>query len=343
VEIISTASLQLLVDDGTQVADARRAVTDMCRGAGWTEPDVARAALVVTEVATNLVKHAGGGRLVVRRHTEHAGRGIEILALDRGPGIERIDRCLRDGYSTAGSPGTGLGAISRHADVLDIYSQVGGGTAMLVRIRPADDRAVGDDDVDLGAVCVPKTGETACGDGWAMRHGPHGRQLLVVDGLGHGPLAAAAAQEALRIFLGGPARSPGAVLETLHGGLRDTRGAVAGLAEIDVARNIVTFAGIGNVAASVVAAGGAHSLVSHNGTLGQEVRRFQEFPSAFAEDALLVLHSDGLRHQWHLNQYAGLEGRHPALIAGVLYRDFGRERDDVTVIVVRRNRRESVP
>lgn len=101
------------VEESSRVGEARRLATAVCRGLGFDEPLVARAAIVVTELSANLVKHAGGGELLLRSVQWPEGVGIEILSLDRGPGIRNIAECLRDGYSTAGSPGTGLGALRR--------------------------------------------------------------------------------------------------------------------------------------------------------------------------------------------------------------------------------------
>lgn len=139
----------------------------------------------------------------------------------------------------------------------------------------------------------------------------------------------------MRIFRDTPDASPGRVLEAIDRGLRGTRGAAAGLARLDSTNARVTFAGVGNISAVVIGAAGTQSLVSHNGTLGHEAPRIQEFACPWPAGALLVLHSDGLRHHWRLDAYPGLSARHPSLIAAVLYRDFMRRQDDVTVVVAR--------
>jgi serine/threonine protein phosphatase PrpC len=162
--------------------------------------------------------------------------------------------------------------------------------------------------------------------------------LLVADGLGHGPDAHAAAREAVRLFHGSRQSEPVAVLEALHAGLRATRGAAVGIAGIDLGRSTVRYAGVGNIAGSILSRGGTRSLVSHNGVAGHEARRIAEFSYPFPDGALLVLHSDGLSSRWSLDPYPGLAERHPALVAGVLYRDFKRGRDDVTVVVARASR-----
>jgi serine phosphatase RsbU (regulator of sigma subunit) len=158
---------------------------------------------------------------------------------------------------------------------------------------------------------------------------------LMADGLGHGPLAARAADEAVRVFRESGHLRPAEILEAAHGTLRATRGASVAIAEITYVDKIVRYAGIGNIAGAVLSATGRRSLVSSNGTLGHELHQLREFSYSWPEDGLLILHSDGLHSRWQLETYPGLIGRHVSLIAGVLYRDFVRGSDDVTVLAAR--------
>jgi hypothetical protein len=184
-------------------------------------------------------------------------------------------------------------------------------------------------------LAVPMQGESVCGDAWTLVKGPWGAALLVVDGLGHGPSAAAAAEEAVRIFREQTSFQPEHVLAVLHAGLRSTRGAAAGVALIDVPRREIRYAGVGNISASIEAGNGTRSLVSHNGTLGLQLRKAQEFVYPWPVGALLVAHSDGLTARWKLDQYPGLFGQDPAIVAGMLFRDHARRRDDTGVVVCR--------
>jgi hypothetical protein len=211
-----------------------------------------------------------------------------------------------------------------------VYSTQPGGTAILARVG-----AVQAQRLELGAVCVPKGGEEVCGDAWAVAADQECPAVMVVDGLGHGLGAADAARLAVRAFDATPALPAGAQVAAIHDALRGTRGAAVAVARIDRARGVVTFAGVGNVAGVVVAAGVGRHLVSGNGTAGHDVHRISEFSYPWAADALLVMHSDGLGSRWQIDRYPGLAGRHPALVAGVLYRDWSRGRDDVTVVAAR--------
>ena len=327
------------VGDPSQVAEARRRLVTMAREIGFDETDAARAGLVATELSTNLLKHAQGGELLFGTFEDPDRAGIEVLALDRGPGIGNLGEALRDGFSTAGSAGEGLGAVKRQSSLVDIVSWPGLGTAVLARVTP---RATGRGSADprpspWGAVCVPKPGEEACGDSWHAVADEDGITALVVDGLGHGPSAATAAATAVRAFAQNPARPVTELLDTMHAALRPTRGAAGAVMRMRPGK-AVSFAGIGNIAGTIVAGDQARRMVSHNGTMGHIAQRIQSFEYPLPSGATVVLHSDGLGTSWSLARYPGLLAAHPSLIAGVLFRDYRRGRDDATVLVVQDSR-----
>lgn len=329
-------SIALPILEPSQAGEARRKAVAFASRLGFNETELGKVGLVVTEVANNLVRHAQDGVLLLQALEQDDIAGVEILALDKGPGIDNINECLRDGFSTAGTPGNGLGAVTRLSAVFDIYSVSTGGTAILAHLW-ACPLPVGrsQDYFKLGAVCLPKTGEEVSGDTWAIAHSDNRSLLLVADGLGHGPQAAKASLEAVRVFRENLRRSPKEIVEAAHAALRSTRGAALAIATIDFERQTVRFAGIGNIAGTIFSTAGSHNMVSYNGTVGHEIRKIQEFTYPWPKGGLLVMHSDGLGTQWRLDRYAGLITRHPSLIAGVLYRDFNRGRDDVTVLVAR--------
>jgi anti-sigma regulatory factor (Ser/Thr protein kinase) len=335
------AHLSIPVTESSQVSAARYAVGKLAASAGFAPAEAHRAGIVATELATNLVKHAGGGggELLLRAVHGEPLSEIEVLALDRGPGIGDLERSLSDGYSTAGSPGSGMGAVVRLSEAFDIYSQPGNGTAVFVRVRNARGRSVQPESgVDVAGVSVPKYGEQVCGDGWARCLYDGGATLLLVDGVGHGVLASDAAASALEAFRTRPPGDPADGLRRIHDGLRHTRGAVGAIADIQTHPGIVLFAGVGNVSAGISSVSRPRQLVSHNGTLGQLAKYFRTYSYPWDREALLIMHSDGLASHWSLDAYPGLRLRHPSLVAGVLYRDFTRRRDDVTVIVAREQR-----
>ncbi len=322
------------------MAEARRYALKLAEALQFSESDIGRVALVVTEAATNIVQHAGRGEILLRPFALDAPAGLEVLALDKGPGMANVAEALRDGFSTGGSSGQGLGAIARLSTCFEISSAPGKGTALLARIGPVRPKRPAEPGLEWGAVCVPMRDEEVCGDAWAVTAGHARNTILIVDGLGHGLHAFDAANEALRTFWEHAKERPASILNALHQTLRATRGAVAGVAEIDWDTRELRWAGAGNIAGTLVPVEGkGSSLVSHSGTVGQNITRFQEFTHPWPDAGLLILHSDGLSSRWALEPYPGLSRKDPSLIAGVLYRDFASRQDDVVVLVGRERER----
>jgi anti-sigma regulatory factor (Ser/Thr protein kinase) len=327
--------IALAIVDSSQTGEARRKAIALSSRLGFSEVEQGKVGLVVTEAANNLANHAHDGQLLLCPLEHQGTAGLQMLALDRGPGIQDIGLCLQDGFSTAGTPGNGLGAMQRLSDVFEIYSQPEQGTAILCQLWVGSQVARSVGHLEIGAVCLPKSGEEVSGDAWASRCLDDRHLILVADGLGHGSLAAQAALEAVRIFQEHSHCSPADILTMAHAALRSTRGAAIAIAEINWQQRTVVYAGIGNIASCLCSDVQSTSMVSHNGTIGHELRKIQPFNYSWSSDNLLIMHSDGLRTQWRLDRYPGLSHQHPSLIAGVLYRDFNRGRDDVTVLVAR--------
>jgi len=244
-----------------------------------------------------------------------------------------VQACVQDGYSSAGTQGHGLGAAMRQSNVFDMASWPGVGTAILARIEPGrSEPPATASHPDWGAVSVAKPGEEVCGDAWAIDVNGSARTLFVADGLGHGQDAAEASVEAVRLFRRFHGHHVPTLLDYVHGGLRATRGAAVSIARFDPATSKVVFAGVGNVAGVLASNGGMRRMVSLPGTVGYNARKIQAFEYPF-DGGLVILHSDGLSTSWTFANYPHLHASHPTLIAGVLYRDFARHRDDATVLV----------
>jgi anti-sigma regulatory factor (Ser/Thr protein kinase) len=321
------------VHDASQIAEARRRVRDLAGRLGLRQARIDELAIVVTELATNLLKHAGGGHLHAGRYNDPGAVGLELLALDRGSGMSNPARCMEDGYSTAGSPGNGLGAIARLADTMRIYSRPGQGCAVMCRFTAAH---VTCKRATLGAALAPYPGEQVCGDNWSWSDAEHGRTIMLVDGSGHGVEAARAAEAAIRTFETNASQAGCKdLVEGIHRALTPTRGAAVAVARIDSAAGVIRFAGLGNISAVLASEGKPRHMVSLNGTAGHVAPRIREFTYEFTGEPLVIMHSDGLTSRWDLAHYPGLAAQHPSLIAGVLLRDHRRSRDDASVVVIR--------
>lgn len=322
--------------DLSQTGNARRQAISLALAADFDEVRQGQLGIIVTEAARNIAAHAGHGEIMLTLWNHGDLAGIDVLALDRGKGIEDVSAALQDGYSTAGTPGNGLGAMSRLASTFQIYSAPGGGTAVFARVlRTGDDVESESRSYGMSSISLPIMGESVCGDAWSADYRPGRSLYIVADGLGHGPIAAEAALEAVRVFHQVSHLTPEQILGDIHGALSKTRGAAVSIAEILHEKAVLNYAGAGNIVAAICFNGKTRSMVSMNGTLGHSVGKFQSFSYPWEKNSSLIMHSDGLGTRWNVEQYPGLASRHPSLLAGVLYRDFCRKRDDATILVSR--------
>lgn len=321
--------IEVTVADDSAVAEARRRAAELGAAAGFGELRAGQLAIVATELSTNLLKHADGGKLLIGAGEAH----VDLLALDRGAGMADVERCLADGYSSAGTPGNGLGAVRRMAHRFHVASWPGRGTAVFARLLR--NGAAPDASDEVGAVEMAKAGEVVCGDAWALHRDASQCTLFMVDGLGHGSQAALAANEAVSQFRRSRTDMPVDIVQAVHLAIRHTRGGAVAVARIDYAASTVVYAGLGNIAASLAAPSGhLRRMVSLNGTAGHNARKIQAFEYPCG-DGLLIMHTDGITSSWTLEPYPGFARLHPMLLAGLLMRDHSRGRDDATVVVAR--------
>jgi len=325
----------IAISDQSHIFAARRSAETLVRQLGFDASRAGRVALIATEMATNIIKHAAHGDLIAARFADGTGSGIELLAMDKGPGIDDVARSLEDGYSTRGTPGTGLGAIRRQADIFDIYSRPGAGTVVMARILSADDAITAAAGCEFGSVIIPYPGETECGDSWAFGLKSGVPTLFAVDGSGHGPQASLAARCAVEAFEKSDQMDSVRVMETIHRALAPTRGAAIAVARVDRPARVVRFSGIGNISAALVSEGAIKRMVSLNGTAGHVSPRLREFAYPYSGPASVILHSDGVSAKWDLTAYPGLATCRPSIIASVLSRDFRRTSDDAMIAVLR--------
>jgi anti-sigma regulatory factor (Ser/Thr protein kinase) len=326
------AGVWFRVEAAGTASAVRRAAERLATELGMPAGRIAELAIVATEAASNLVKHADEGTLLVRAARVPDRAGVELLALDRGPGMADIARAVGDGHSTAGTLGIGLGAIVRQASWSDLHSVPGRGTVMAIQVwageTPPQPWAAG--------LTRPLAGEPVCGDGFAVREAEGRRQVLVCDGLGHGRLAHAATLEAVRAFASTPAAPPAAVVEALHRALGHTRGAAVAVAELDPGAALVRYAGLGNIAGTVLGTDGSRrGMVSLPGIAGHQRRQIREYDYPLPPGATVLMHSDGVVDRWKPSDYPGLLSHSPQVIAATVLRDAGTRRDDAGVLVAR--------
>jgi anti-sigma regulatory factor (Ser/Thr protein kinase) len=341
------------VVDDAQVGAARRAVHSFAKRVGFTERELAEIDIVVQELGTNAARYATGGGTVHFTTPLGAEPGLELFYCDKGPGIPDIERATRDGVTTGGSLGAGLGAIRRLMHDFDCYSTVPAppqrrasarlrrtthGTAILCRkwVEAARlERHHAATARRYGAWSRPSPGETANGDAYFVRRRAGQTLLAVIDGLGHGHGAEEAAAAALEVLGAWQGEGLEELFQRAHDRLRPTRGAVMGACVVDTPREAFYYAGVGNIEVRVFNSPEPIRPVPANGTLGARMGRLRVWRFPWAEGATVVLASDGLSASWDIGDYPGLLAKSPQLMAGVLMRDYVRGSDDATVLVAR--------
>lgn len=344
------------VRDEAQVGAVRRAVHAYARRVGFTERELAELDIVVQEIGTNAARYAEGGGWLHFTAPLGAEPGVEIFYCDKGPGIPDLERAVRDGVSTGGSLGAGLGAIHRLLDEFEVYSTVKPartarlttgqisrrtthGTALLGRkwvaaakLSPERHAATSR---RFGVWCRPRPGETDNGDAYFIRRRAGHQMLAVVDGLGHGAGARAAADAALEVLAAWQGEPLEEVFRRTHERLRSTRGAVMGVCIVDTPGNSFHYAGVGNIEVRVFGAHTPVRAISTNGTLGARLGNLRVWSFDWKEGATIVMTSDGISARWDIEDYPALLAKSPQLLAGVIARDYSRDSDDATVLVAR--------
>ncbi|MGE5353598.1 MAG: ATP-binding SpoIIE family protein phosphatase [Acidobacteriota bacterium] len=326
----------LKITEQSGVAEARRLAAYASTAMGFSETDKGRISIIVTELCRNLIKHTRqGGEFQLFRVKRGEHEALELLVLDKGPGIRNIAEAMRDGYSTAGSPGTGLGSVKRLSDFFDIYSVEGQGTVIVSRIWMQKHAALETQKYEISGINLPKPGEEVSGDKWSWRANQNGITIMVADGLGHGLEASDASNEAVKAFEDPKAGAVDKILQAIHQRLGHTRGAAVAVSELDARTKVVKYCGVGNISGVIVNPMGSRSMISHNGIVGHEARKVQVFDYPWVENSLMVMHSDGMSARWNLEKYPGLLMRSTTVVCGVLYRDYARGNDDFTVVAMR--------
>jgi len=325
------------VGEQSQVAEVRRVVAELAIAQGMSVPEAGRCALIATEASTNLVKYGRHGTVTVDTFSDWGSSGVQMVAADKGPGFSNFLASSRDGVSTGGSLGIGLGGIMRASDFFEVFTMAGQGSALLSRVAKGGAKPMAPAGaLAVGARRAAMRGQLECGDAWCATRAGGWQRLCVVDGLGHGPLAARAAAEAIAVVrAAAAAATPVEILARAHEALKPTRGAVMAVVAIDHSAGRLCFAGVGNIASAIYCGEETRHLISVEGVVGYQSRTLKMEEHTWHDGCTLILASDGVSTRWNLARYPGLLNRHPTLIASVIHRDFARDTDDATLLVAK--------
>jgi anti-sigma regulatory factor (Ser/Thr protein kinase) len=323
------------VEAPSAASGCRSAALGMAERLGFSETRAEELAVAVTEAASNLVKHAREGAMMLRAEPGSAVPGgavpgIELVTVDAGPGIADVPAALRDGTSTAGTLGIGLGAIRRAADFCAVFSPPGRGTVLAARFL-AQRGSPGPG--GWAGLIRPLGDEAECGDNYIAHRTGQVITAMLCDGLGHGPLAATASREAIAVLREAPDGEPTALLRGVHARLDRTRGGAVAIVRIEP--QSVSFAGLGNVAGWILSGPERQGMISVPGIAGHQARAFRQYSYPLPPGATVILHSDGLSSRWNAPDLPGLAGQDPLVIAATLLRAAGVHRDDAGILVLR--------
>ena len=324
------------IEERSYVAFVKREIHEKVAQENFKESRIGEIDILVSEMTSNLIKHANGGELLYRLYWENERCVFEVFCLDKGAGMNNVAQMVRDGVSTTNTLGQGLGAIQRLSDVSRIYSIPGWGTIVYAKVLSVAPELFQREKIvfESTAIEVCKPGEMVCGDGHAIRETPEETHIFFGDGLGHGLYAQEAVQTAIRSFYQSPPGQPADMLRYIHNDVKKTRGLVATVARLQHKEKKWQGCGIGNIHSRLFEGLSFKSFMSYNGIIGLNLpNTLNNHQAEAVNNQFLMMASDGLGTRWDLNKYPAIFKYSPPVVAAALYKDFCRGHDDASVLV----------
>lgn len=337
-ELAATASpaVAMRIVDPVDVTIAENAARHLSATVGFSAVECEEVVLAVTELASNLIRHAGGGTLSLTPAWSEARRGIQIESADAGPGFEDFERALTDGFTTSRGLGTGLGTVNRLMDELECEPAGTAGARIVCRrwLRPETSASV-TASLDFGVASRPYRNLRENGDAFVICKWGDKALAGVIDGLGHGQFAQRASQAARQYIEQHHDQPLPALFRGAGRACQATRGVVMMLALIDTTRRTFTVASVGDIELRVWGATQRLGFVPRRGVVGLNAPSPTLVEHPFTPAMVLVMHSDGLRSQWDFNDFPWIGRESASISAQRLLTALAREDDDATVLVVR--------
>lgn len=291
--------------------------------------------IIVAELTSNLIKYGQEGQLLVKIIIEEQRSGIELLSIDKGPGMSDVSRMMEDGVSTGKTLGNGLGAIKRLSDDFQIYSVKGWGTIVLSRVWISTAGTIKKRTVtEVRSVVIPKPPEEMCGDAAAVKQRPGELTLFLGDALGHGPEAAKVVNAAVAAFHECSQADPAETIRFIHQAVRKTRGLVATVATFDFNSKAWQICGVGNISCRIGNERQLKTYLPYNGIIGMNIpSTVNNQVTTHVPGQMILLSSDGLRSRLELYKNPGIYKYDASILAAALYKDYGRQTDDMSIVV----------
>jgi anti-sigma regulatory factor (Ser/Thr protein kinase) len=337
--MVSGTHVVFKADDRSYFAILKKEIHALAVGAAFPIAKLGELDIIVAELVSNLAKHATGGRVLVKLIEENGIRGIELISIDNGPGMTDVSRMVADGVSTKNTLGQGLGAMKRLSDTFQVYSLKDWGTVILIRLfNEAIPLFLKPLKGDVRSVILPKPGETACGDGFYYKSTQNQVSMFLGDGLGHGPEAALAVNEAGRAFLECTETEPAEMLRYINNEVKKTRGLVGTIAILSFGLMQWKICGVGNISTRLMSSLESKNFMPYNGIIGLNIpRTIKPQEIDYEKGQYLIMCSDGLKSKWETLRYAAIQRYDASIISASVLKDYARNTDDMSVAVCKIN------
>jgi anti-sigma regulatory factor (Ser/Thr protein kinase) len=324
------------VEDRSYTAFIKREIHNSISKHGFNESRIGVVDIIISELTSNLLKHAKGGELFSRIIFENNIPTLEIICLDEGAGIADVRHVIKDGVSTAKTLGHGLGAIQRLSDFFQIYSLSNWGTIIYSKVQANKAPSHGGRKkvIEIKALCVPKPGYEVSGDGCFVKNFLHETHIFFGDGLGHGIEASKVIGLAIESFRNCHENEPFEILRCMHNDTRRTRGLVGTVAVLNHKTRQWKICGVGNIMTRIYSGLLQKNFRPYNGIIGLNIPNSLSNHIYEAENnQYLVMCSDGIRSRWDFTKYSTLFKYDMMMIASMIYKDFTRRNDDSTIMI----------
>jgi len=337
--MVSNTHVALRADDRSYFAIIKKEVHVLAVTAGFKESRIGEIDIVVAEMVSNLVKHAGGGQLLVKLVNEYGMQGIEIISIDNGPGMADVSRMVADGVSTKNTLGQGLGAMRRLANVFQVYSQKDWGTIILARIFEEEQSSYQKPQkIEIRSVLTPKLGEIECGDGFHSIVTNHHVKLFLGDGLGHGREAAKVVRHAIEAFEKCDEIEPQEIIRYINQEVKKTRGLVGTVAIFDLSEKKWKICGVGNISTKINSPTSSKGYMAYNGIIGLNLpKTLNALELEYERGQYLVMVSDGIKSRWDTVKYPAINRYDLSILSATLLKDYARNTDDMSVATCKIN------
>ncbi|TSJ35879.1 SpoIIE family protein phosphatase [Mucilaginibacter corticis] len=334
--MVDATHISFTADDRSYFSLIKKEIHRLATEGGLIESRINELDLIVAEMTSNLFKYSDDGELLMGVFANGGNPYVELISIDNGPGMMNPSRMMQDGVSTSNTLGHGLGSMKRLSDTFELYSQIGWGTIVLSRVYSDPEKVNEKNAVIMRPIVVYKPGEKTSGDGFVYKKTDKYLKLMLADGLGHGPEANLAVNEAAAAFKIFPDYSPTETLRFIHSAVKKTRGAVINVVGYDLARRVWTSAGIGNIAARFFGPVSFKNQMSYNGIVGHNIPNTmndQEYPAEEYNQVMLC--SDGIKTRIDMARYPQMYKYDLTILAAAIYKDHARRNDDMSVIIAK--------